>query len=122
MDLNIGEAQLIVAISEAVEGERVHIEVPYLTARILALASGGHPHAVDYLLHRLGVVPVQGYQRSTAELLAAIEEVLPLALTVIEEYRAQLLEDGISGPDAHTHTHAPDSIGTVVLGDWTFAP
>ena len=119
MDLNTGEAQLIVAISEAIEGERVHVAVPLFTARLLAQAANTNPNQTDYLLHRLGVFHVRGYQRSTAELVAAIEEVLPLAQAVVEEHRAQLLEDGIpTDPAAPT----PDSVGVIVLGDWEFTP
>ena len=120
MDLNIGEAQLIVAISEAIEGERVHVAVPLFTARLLAQAANTNPNQTDYLLHRLSVFHVRGYQRSTAELVAAIEEVLPMALAVVEEHRAQLLEGGI--PIDDPEVPPPDSVGVVILGDWEFAP
>ena len=54
------EAEIIVAVSAAVEGARLNTEAVTFTARTLALASGAHPWKLGYLLDRLGVLTEWG--------------------------------------------------------------
>ena len=62
------ESQALLLIADALDGDRLHEEVTDFSARTLSLASGVHPHLLEYVLDWLGCFRVKGYRRSMEHL------------------------------------------------------
>ena len=115
------EAEIILAVSAALEGARLNTEAVTFAARTLASASGAHPWKLGYLLDRLGVLTERGgYRRSIAALVEAIEKALPEAQDVLEQTDDELREEGYVVPPRETSKN-PSYPGDVVIGDVTFS-
>ena len=114
------EAEIIVAVSAAVEGARLNTEAVTFAARTLALASGAHPWKLGYLLDRLGVLTERGgYRRSVPALVSAIAEALPEAEACLEESDNKLRELGYGIPE-RKKSKKQDATDELRLGDDVF--
>ena len=115
------EAEAVLRIADALDGERINEAVVDFSSRTLALATGVHPHLCESMLDWLGVFPMRpGYRRSTEQLRTVIAEHLESAQRQYAAHLERLRAQGLyvcDDPAPHV-----DTVGEVQIGDTTFAP
>ena len=117
----VEEAAIILMVADAIEKERLNVNAPTFSCRILAMASKTHPWELEMQLDRWGVFADRNYRRDTSALVTAVEAALPVAEAVLDAHAEELRADGMPAPQPRATRKPKDTIGDVTIGGIVFA-